>query len=465
MGLFDFFRRKNRRRPEPQRRRSFRLHVERLEDRNLLAADLFSTSLSNGVLTVTGTAAADTINVWRDATHVHVDGVQATFAVASVTRIAVNSLDGNDRINLNLPGKPPLNINAVLNGGVGNDTLIGGRGSVGNDTLIGGAGNDTYVFDTYVVLGTDTLDESGGGTDTLSFSGTTTRLVAVNLALSGTQVVNSNLSLRLSSSLTFENVIGGALADTLTGNSLNNRLEGRAGNDVLAGGSGNDTYAFDADTALGNDRLSDSFGTDRLDFAQTDFQSIVIDLGITGQQSVNANLWLSLEPASAFENVTGGFQSDLIRGNSLANDLRGGAGADIILGGPGNDSLRGGSGRDVIVGGTGADTLLGEADDDLLIAGTTTHDGNNTSLTTIRNVWAGTGTYDQRTASLRAGVGRVRLVGLLAGPARTVFDDGTIDSLTGGLGQDWFFAKITPPSGSLADDRLDAVAGETVERL
>src|SRR5262249_54703319 len=40
---------------------------------------------------------------------------------------------------------------------------------------------------------------------------------------------------------TIENVIGGALNDTITGNALNNSLSGGAGNDTLDGGAGADT--------------------------------------------------------------------------------------------------------------------------------------------------------------------------------------------------------------------------------
>jgi Ca2+-binding RTX toxin-like protein len=126
----------------------------------------------------------------------------------------------------------------VLNGGDGNDTLGGGGG---NDTLIGGAGNDSYIFDADSALGTDTLDEAGGGIDTLNFASTTTRSIALNLGVATSQAVNNNLSLILGSATTIENVIGGALGDTLTGNTLANSLTGGAGNDTLIGGAGNDT--------------------------------------------------------------------------------------------------------------------------------------------------------------------------------------------------------------------------------
>jgi Ca2+-binding RTX toxin-like protein len=57
-------------------------------------------------------------------------------------------------------------------------------------------------------------------------------------------VVNANLSLTLGSAATFENVIGGGLADTLTGNGLANSLTGGGGNDTLVGGLGADRFRF-----------------------------------------------------------------------------------------------------------------------------------------------------------------------------------------------------------------------------
>jgi Ca2+-binding RTX toxin-like protein len=149
--------------------------------------------------------------------------------------------------------------NDTLIGGAGNDSLIGGAGNDsltgggGNDTLIGGGGNDNYNYDADIALNTDTLNEAGGGVDTLNFSATTTLSLAVNLGLAASQVVNANLSLTLGSATTFENVIGGGLADTLTGNTLansltggggNDTLDGRAGNDTLIGGAGADRFRF-----------------------------------------------------------------------------------------------------------------------------------------------------------------------------------------------------------------------------
>ncbi|MDM1020605.1 calcium-binding protein, partial [Acinetobacter sp. VNK23] len=61
--------------------------------------------------------------------------------------------------------------NDILYGGAGNDILYGGqgddtlRGGTGHDILDGGAGNDKYFY--YLADGTETIDQTGGGTDVL----------------------------------------------------------------------------------------------------------------------------------------------------------------------------------------------------------------------------------------------------------------------------------------------------------
>lgn len=75
----------------------------------------------------------------------------------------------------------------------------------------------TNMSSTEIYFGGDTINEAGGGTDTLDFSSTTTRRIAIDLSQSTLQVVNLRLTLTLNSATTIENVIGGSLADTFTG--------------------------------------------------------------------------------------------------------------------------------------------------------------------------------------------------------------------------------------------------------
>ena len=270
--------------PERKRRRCHSVPMVEPLDNRVMMAVTASFSAAQEVLTVTGDAQDNSIAIaFNAAGSIVVNGgavpVQGGTPTATNTRlIQIFGLGGNDDLtwarSLNLPA-------GRIDGGAGNDTITSGTR---DDVLIGGAGDDTYRFDTDAALGRDVIDESGGGIDTLDFSSTTTRAVNIDLsnpgqvvnfspttttragsiALSnpGDQVVNANLTLNLSAGNTIENVIGGALGDTLIGNSLNNVFEGGGGNDILGGGdldvasgAGNDTYRFDTDNALGTDSI------------------------------------------------------------------------------------------------------------------------------------------------------------------------------------------------------------------
>jgi Ca2+-binding RTX toxin-like protein len=220
--------------------------------------------------------------------------------------------------------------------------------SVETSALAGAAGDDLYQFDADTALGLYTLDESGGGSDTIDLSLTTTSGVAVNLGSATQQVVNSNLSLKLSSVTVFEKAVGGSGNDTLTGNSLANTLTGNAGNDRLNGGSGNDslvgglgddTYVFGTATTAEADTVTEaaSAGTDTLSFS-TLTTNVLLNLGTTAVQTVHTNRTLKLNSASVFENIAGGSGNDTLTGNSLANILTGNSGNDKLTGGSGNDT-------------------------------------------------------------------------------------------------------------------------------
>jgi Ca2+-binding RTX toxin-like protein len=84
--------------------------------------------------------------------------------------------------------------------------------------------------------------------------------VNVNLGVTTSQTVNSNLKLILSANNVIENATGGTGNDRLTGNTLNNTLNGGDGNDQLQGLGGNDTLWGGA----GNDILNGGIGNDSL---------------------------------------------------------------------------------------------------------------------------------------------------------------------------------------------------------
>jgi serralysin len=277
----------------------------------------------------------------------------------------------------------------------------------------------------------------------------------VNLGSAIQQVVNSNLSLKLSSSAVFEKAIGGSGNDTLTGNSLANTLTGNAGNDRLTGGSGNDslvgglgddTYVFGTATTAEADTVTEavSAGTDTLSFS-TLTTDVILNLGTTVVQTVHANRTLKLNAASVFENIAGGSGNDTLTGNLQGN---------ILVGNAGGDTLNGGGGRDILIGGLGLDTLNGGEDEDILIAGRTTSDSLFSNLNRLIVEWVSVNSYATRISNLRAGVGAPAVS--LKAKVNVLNDAGEDDSLVGGNGTDWYFRALDDVvTGLVTDEVLD----------
>jgi Ca2+-binding RTX toxin-like protein len=216
-------------------------------------------SLSGGVLSVTGSNTFDVMSVdvvapAGSASFFQVvrNGVNYLVDPTQVTSIQLIGLGGSDRLSIGRNVDRP----STLSGDSGNDILTGGGGA---DRLLGGADDDTYVFDTDIPLGSDTINDISG-IDTLNFSSTTGRRVFVNLSILTSQVVNGGLTLTLSSDSSIENVNGGELSDILIGNSLTNTLNGNGGDDVLSGQAGSDILIG----GLGKNILIGGDGADQL---------------------------------------------------------------------------------------------------------------------------------------------------------------------------------------------------------
>jgi serralysin len=211
-------------------------------------------------------------------------------------------------------------LNNFLQGNAGAVNYL--QGGAGNDTMVGGDGADTYYVDSAGDGCVETnADLATGGRDT---------------------VVSTLASYALGANI--EDLILGTGGVTAFGNSLNNFLYGNAGavnylqggggNDTMVGGDGNDTYYVDsagdgvvetnADLATGGrDTVSSS-----ISYA---LGLNVEDLLLSGNAAINAN------------------------GNALNNYLVGNDVANLISGFDGNDWLVGGLGQDTLVGGNGAD--------------------------------------------------------------------------------------------------------------
>jgi hypothetical protein len=187
-------------RPLPRPRLSPRLDVQRLEERATPAADAvqpFTATLLKGTLVVQGTDHADHIVVEEQANgDFFVHAIDKTFKGSDVRRVEIYGNGGDDYIQLIADHiNPKLHFSDLLDGGDGNDTIVGSRQ---NDTIRGGAGNDFLDGGP----GNDLID-GGDGDDTL---------------------------------------LGGDGSDVLLGGPGNDDLWGEAGDDFLNGGPGVDTF-------------------------------------------------------------------------------------------------------------------------------------------------------------------------------------------------------------------------------
>ncbi len=146
---------------------------------------------------------------------------------------------------------------------------------------------------------------------------------------------------------------------------------------IVKAGTGNDTFKM-TNTAQPLLRLDGGAGVaDGIDYsAFTSSVTVNMRLGNATKVQVLSNV----------ENAIGGSAGDILVGDANANTLKG-------LGG-----------RDVIIGGKGEDQIFGGADEDLMIASDTDFDANVSALITIRNVWTGAGTIQNRVNQLKIGV-------------------------------------------------------------
>lgn len=267
---------------------------------------------------------------------------------AGVAGVNTNAAEATDDPDVTITGSPTVS----LSGRDGADTLsiAGGDGTgegVTEAVVDGGAGDDTLIGR----LGGSTLT-GGDGVDTLDYSGADT--ITANLS---TGVVQPGVGLVdfVGSS---ENVIGTSGDDAITGDGAANSLLGGDGDDVLDGGKG-------------DDELDGGNGTDTASFTSSR-KAVTVDLRSGSAEGHGA------DTLTGIENVEGSRRGDELTGDGVANRLNGGDGddqiqgrgkGDLVLGGRGDDILSGNDGRDTLDGAAGRDQLDGGKAKDTCIPG------------------------------------------------------------------------------------------------
>ena len=242
------------------------------------------------------------------------------------------------------------NLNDILEGGAGDDTLIG---KMGHDYLKGGDGDDQL----FGGRNKDTL-EGGAGDDLLD---------------------------------------GGRGIDRLDGGTGDDTLIGGGANDFLTGGEGSDTFVQNF-AVSGNDIITDfnpsedtielqgftNINLEEFSITEVDGDTL-IDAGtgnslriegVTPDQLGTTNITLdgealALGPGDTLESVLSNLATDAqqdgitLKGFQGDQTFAGGSGDDDLFGQDGDDTLQGRGGDDILGGGRGDDVLEGGAGDDV----------------------------------------------------------------------------------------------------
>lgn len=378
-------------------------------------AEVVQASWSDGVLSVTGTAAGDHLSIASMGELIEVNGGLVAIeggpaTTRNTTHILVDAGAGDDRVVLSEWGSALPD--STLHGGDGNDVLIGQQG---NDVLSGGRGNDILlsgdgddaVFgeegnDLLIVNngdGSDFLD-GGEGQDLVQINGDhdadddiriSTKDDGVNVRMSDGAVIF------LTDSLETGNVYGHGGDDVITASELmldsrlNLNISGGEGSDVLIAGDGNDVLRGGAgnDTLLGNrgnDVVLGQEGNDLLIVNNGDGSLLVPGDGGADLDFLDGGAGLDtvrVFGSDGDDNIViervGPNSGPLVRitsgiyGHELSGmeqlEIHAGDGNDTIRGTTGlagliNSSMYGEDGRDIIIANDGNDFVDGGADRD-----------------------------------------------------------------------------------------------------
>jgi Ca2+-binding RTX toxin-like protein len=307
-------------------------------------AAVAGTGIGDGLadnVTVNGTSGNDSVKVVNSATETIVSGLAAETHVAGadagLDTVHVAGGGGNDIIDASAatPGGAQL----ILDGGAGNDKIIG---SSGNDTILWNPGDGSDVV------------EGHGGLDTLQFNGATG---AENIDVSS--YGNHALLTRDVGQVTMDlhsvaqiNVAANGGADNINVNDLTGTDVKQVHVDLSAPpGSGI------GDSQVDNVTVNATAGGDAVKLTSSGSETIVG--GLSAETHV--------DHAETIDTITvlAGAGDDVIDASAVIA-----GGAKLVLnGGDGNDVIVGSAGDDVLIGGAGDDILIGNGGHDVFDGG------------------------------------------------------------------------------------------------
>jgi Ca2+-binding RTX toxin-like protein len=337
--------------------------------------DVVGTSATN--LTLTGTAPL-TVGNLNTATTVKLNKIDASGASGGVTVTTgdMSGLDSNEVL--------------TVTGGAGKDTLNVGH-TTSDMSISAGAGNDTVIaaISTKDVVsggdGIDTLWATASVAAASAISGFevyyTTTAVSQNLSLlTGSSIVafandgtaNSGVTkagagltaLTLSKTANNTGTISVAYATDTASDSINVTARGKTQTALTL----NNNETITVDSSAGTSAITTLNASDLTSLVVTGDEALTIGTlaGNAAMTSVDASGSTGAVSIAATANgalvggtYTAGSGGLTAVAAAYADVMTGGAGADNFDGAAGNDSLVGGAGADTLDGGTGSDTILG----------------------------------------------------------------------------------------------------------
>jgi Ca2+-binding RTX toxin-like protein len=324
---------------------------------------------------VNGGNGMETFTTTANGTRVRFDRVDpAPFAIDIGTseNLTLNANGGND--SFSATGNLAALIKITVDGGAGDDTLLGSNGvdlllggdnndfidgQQGDDTVFMGAGDDTAQWDPGD--GLDTI-EGQAGTDHLVFNGSGGAEI-FEVSANGPRVrLTRNLGNIVMDLNDLERITVNTLGSSDT--VILNNLAGTDATEVnvnLAGTIGGST----GDSAADNLIFNGTNGVDNI-FVNGNANGVAVSglgamLNILAAETANDRLTVNLLGGDDVLEATGLLVGAIaLTGNGGDQDdvLTGGDGADTLLGGDGDDTLIGGPGTDILDGGLGDNIVI-----------------------------------------------------------------------------------------------------------
>ncbi len=339
--------------------------------------DLNEGGADTDTVEVNGGNGAEQFTATANGTRVRFDRVTpAPFSIDIGTseNLVLNASGGDDRFSAT--GNLAALIKVTVDGGTGNDTLLGSNGAdtllggdgndfvdgnQGNDVGLLGAGDDTFQWDPGD--GSDIV-EGQAGADTMLFNGANIN-ERMDVSANGGRVRFTRDVASIVMDLNdVESIVAKALggADTITVNDLSGTDVRNVATDLNASLGGDDGAA---DNVIVNATAGDDVVTVDGTGPNVQVAGLATQVSLSGAIAGSDRVTVNALAGDDVVDATG------LAADSALLTENGGTGDDVLLGGAGDDTLLGGAGDDVLIGGPGNDILDGAPGDDVVIQSVT----------------------------------------------------------------------------------------------